>query len=314
MRTRPKHTLAALLALGLTTLPFNLISPARAADAAGPVDTAQPLPFHSIEGYGGGAITPTAYLSNATPDKHGIGKPSFADSYVNLGAKSLTALTASETLFGRLELSFGADQFQFGTLPDAIRKATGVDIDKSSEWLYNYNARYLTVKESSNVPAVTIGVQFKKNADIDAINNSLGKALSTIGYKNSQGADYTLTASKFFANVGSHPLITTIGARESESANLGFLGFGNSYKLTAEGSLIYLPASNFVVAYEVRQKTNQYTNALSPLIQQEGTWQAIDVSYIVSPHSTLVAGYGNFGNLANTSADNAWWFQLKENL
>ena len=31
-----------------------------------------PLPFHTIEGYGGGAITPMAYLVNAGPKKRGV--------------------------------------------------------------------------------------------------------------------------------------------------------------------------------------------------------------------------------------------------
>jgi hypothetical protein len=308
MRIKSTNAITALLAFGFCTLAFNAVGPVRADDSA------QPLPFHSIEGYGGGAITPTAYLSNPTPNKQGIGEPSFAVSYVNLGSKSLSALTGSETLFGRLELSLGADQLQLGTLPDSILKATSVNIDQSSEWLYSWNARYLAVKESTNVPAVTIGVQFKDNSSIAGINHDLGGALGTIGYKNNSGEDYTLTASKLFPKVAEHPLIVTAGLRDSEAATLGFLGFGNSYKTTFEGSLIYLPTSKVVLAYEFRGNSDPYSEKLAPVIGHEGNWNAFDASYIVSPHSTIVVGTGNFGTLADTTADHAWWVQLKDNL
>ena len=33
---------------------------------------------------------------------------------------------------------------------------------------------------------------------------------------------------------------------------------------------------------------------MAPLIKREGTWQALDAAYIVSNHSTIVAGYGEF--------------------
>jgi hypothetical protein len=304
---------AVLLAAGLTAVSFSMFGPVRAASAEPSSDTAQPLPFHTIEGYGGGAITPTAYLSNPTPGQEGFGKPSFAISYVNLGQKSLDALTGSETLFGRLELSVGADQLQLGNLPDAILKATKVDINQSSVWLYSWNARYLAVKETKDVPAFTVGVQYKKNTTIGSINDSLGGALTGIGLKDTTGVDYTLTASKLFPKVAKHALITTAGLRESKAANLGFLGFGKDYKTSFEGSVIYLPATKWVVAYELREKYSPI-GQIPGLIGKENSWNAFDLSYIVSNHATLVAGYGQFGTLANATANNAYWFQLKENL
>ncbi|HEY3330936.1 MAG TPA: DUF3034 family protein [Capsulimonadaceae bacterium] len=312
MKTRSFSAYVALLALALPVVSFATAGPVRAADKPA-ADTAQPLPFHSIEGPGGGAITPTAYLSNPTPGESGAGKPAFAISYVNLDRKSLTALTASETLYGRLELSVGADQLELGTLPANIKAATTVDINRSSVWLLNLNARYLAVKEAGQVPAVTVGAHYKYNGDIKHIDEALGGALTSIGYKDRQGVDFTVTASKLFPKVGDHPLITTLGLRESKAANLGFLGFGKSYKTSVEGSLIYLPTSNIVVAYEVRQKTSPY-GRIPGLIGGENTWHAVDVSYIVNPHSTIVAGYGRFGTLADKDANNAYWFQLKTNL
>lgn len=50
---------------------------------------APPLPCHTIEGVGGGAITPMAYLVNPEPEGAVFGKPAFAVSYASMGHKSL---------------------------------------------------------------------------------------------------------------------------------------------------------------------------------------------------------------------------------
>jgi hypothetical protein len=50
---------------------------------------------------------------------------------------------------------------------------------------------------------------------------------------------------------------------------------------------------------------------LAPLVGTEDDWHAFDAAFIVNKHTTLVAGAGIFGNLANAKADSAWFLQLK---
>ncbi len=113
-----------------------------------PAAKGPPLPFHTIEGYGGGAITPIAYLVNNPGKDTVFGLPAVAFSYVNLGSKDLEALTISETLFGRLELSYGADRFGVGGLRGALINAAHVDIGEDV-WLHNFNARFALLEEGS---------------------------------------------------------------------------------------------------------------------------------------------------------------------
>ena len=289
--------------------------PAAAADA--PPEKAPPLPFHTIEGYGGGAITPMAYLVNPGPADTVFGKPAGAMSFVGLGSKNLDALTITETLFGRVELGYGADRLGLGTLPSAIRTATSVDIGHSDLWLHTWSIRGLLIKEndpmfdSLQVPAFTVGVHFKYNDSIADINNKLGGALTGIGYSSASGEDYTFTFTKTFAKAFGKPVIATAGLRLSEAADLGFLGFGDNYHATFEGNVAVLPCDHLLIAYEFRQKADPYSLGLNPLIGGEDNWQAIDVGLILNPHSTFVAGWGHFGNLANAQADSAWYIQLK---
>jgi len=272
-----------------------------------------PLPFHTIEGYGGGAITPIAYLVNNAGPNVAFGFPSVAVSYVNLGSKNLEAFTITDTLFGRVELGYGADRFGVGGLRGALVQATGKDIG-SDVWLHNFNARVAVLDENSFgqnwIPALTLGAHYKYNADISRINSTLGNALTGIGYRHSSGEDFTLTLSKTFPKVFGRPLIVSAGARESQAAQLGILGFSNQWNTTFEGNIVYVPTDWLVVAYEFRQKNNPY-NEIPGLVGGEDNWHAIDASWIINKHSTLVAGWGNFGTLANSSANDAFWLQFK---
>ena len=270
-----------------------------------------------------------AYLVNPGDECTLFGKPAAAMSYVGLGSKNLDALTFTETLYGRVELGYGADRLGLGTLPSAIRNGTvsvanptGIDIGHSDLWLHTWSIRGLAIKENDpvlkdllggiDVPAFTVGVHFKYNDSINDINNKLSGGLSGIGLNSAFGADFTFTTTKTFGKgFFGKPLITTAGLRLSEAADLGFLGFGSTYHATFEGNVAILPWDKVLLAYEFRQKTDPYTLGLAPLIGTENNWQAIDASLILNKNSTLVVGWGHFGNLANAEADSAWFMQMK---
>ncbi len=285
------------------------------ADVA-PVAKGPPLPFHTIEGVGGGAITPMAYLVNPPKKGDWFGFPAAAFSNVMAGKKNLQAFTATENLFGRIELGYGLDRLGLGTLPGDIKDATTVDIGTDDVWMQNFNVRGLLVEENSFgtkwLPAITAGAHFKVNHDIESINNKLGGALSGIGYDSPWGIDYTLTASKMLVDkwTFNRPLIVTGGLRNSEASNLGFLGFGGDRHTTFEGSVAYVPFDWLLVAYEFRQKGNQYSE-IPGLVGKEDNWNAIDVSWIINKNATLTAGWGALGNMVNGNENGAWWLQLK---
>lgn len=273
---------------------------------------APPLPFHTIEGVGGGAITPMAYLVNPGQPGEIFGKPSVAMSYVYLGSKSLDALTVTETLFERVELGYGLNRFDMGSLPHNIYQATGVDIEENDVWLHHFNIRGLLLKEQDWRPSLTTGIHFKYNNDIEDINERLGGAMEGIGYAKNSGIDYTMTFSKMFTpKMIEGPVIISAGMRGSEAANLGILGFSDQYKLTFEGNVAIMPIQKFLVAYEFRQKANVYGEGIPGLINPEDNWNAFDVAFVPNENSTIVVGYGIFGDLADEKRNDALWTQIK---
>lgn len=276
-----------------------------------------PLPFHTIEGYGGGSITPMAYLVNPGPKDTIFGLPSAGFTNLIAGNKNIQALTITETILRRIELGYAINRFGTGTFEDDVQDATGIDIHNTAIYMHNWNIRGNLVEENAYdlkwLPAITAGVHLKYNQDIEKIDERLGGALSNIGYDDNFGQDYTLTASKTIVDKTwtlDRPLILTAGMRNSNASQLGFLGFGGDRTWTPEGSIAYLPVDWLVVAYEYRGKNNPY-DRIPGLVGDEDNWHAIDVSWLINKHATLLAGWGALGNVANSTENCAWWLQFK---
>jgi hypothetical protein len=302
----------ALLALGgLASSKLYAADPpaSKPAPAEGPG-----LPVHTIEGVGGGAITPTAYLVNPAPNDGAIGLPSLSATYVNLEhGKNLETAAITETLFGRVELGFSPNRLGIGDLHDDIKDATGIDV-KSEVYLYNFNARVLAIKENdfgtSWLPAITLGASYKYNDGISDINHELGGALSSIGYDKDSGYDLTLTASKTFGNVFGRPLILSAGLRNSSAAWVGYLGFSDERKTTFEGNAIYIPLDWLAVGYEFRQQSDPYSE-IPGLVEGEDNLHAFSLIFLPNSHLSVALVYGIFGNVANSESNSSFAIQAK---
>lgn len=160
-----------------------------------------PLPLHGIEGSGGIFSTYSAYLVNPAKEGEIFGLPSAAVFYVNLGhSRDLRTFTITETLWDRVELGYGFDNFDLGDLPQDVHNTVGADIGDDYVNLHNFNVRVALLKEGDFeqpwVPALTAGVHYKYNDTIDDIDSDLGGALHGIGIENNDGVDFTLYATK----------------------------------------------------------------------------------------------------------------------
>ena len=313
-------------------------SMAGAAEAAPPKGEGPPIPFHCIEGYSGGVITPMAYICNADGASDMIGQPVFSYTFLDLGTKNIHAFVVTIPLFRRIELGYAFNYFTLGSLFDDLNRtvvtpatvtviprieqdpimvytpARTMNPSRDNFWLHHFNVRGMLVEENSfdlPLPAVTAGVHFKYNHGINSLDRSLGGALSRIGFERSNGTDFTLTASKMFPTLAFGRLvIVTGGIRWSQAAQIGLLGFGSTYDTTFEGSVACLPTDWLVLAYEVRQKDNPYTE-IDGLLGDEDWWQAFSATWIVNDSLTLSAVWGIFGNVANARADNTLAIQAK---
>lgn len=309
---------AQLLALPLAAQAGDGTSSKETKKVEATAEKAPPLPLHTIEGVGGIVITPVAYLVNPGPKDTTFGLPSISATYVSAGKKNVESAAITETLFGRVELGYGASRFGIGSLTGDVKNLTAIDIG-DSVLVHNFNARVLAIPEGSYdlpLPAVTVGAAYKYNDGISGINQRLGGALTGIGYKRDDGVDFTLTATKAFPKVFGRPLLLTAGLRLSEASQLGYLGFGDKYRPTFEGNVAYGITDWLWLAGEFRGKANPYRQIANPvkggnLIDREDNWWTVGTAFVLNPHATVTVGWGHFGPVLNTTENKALAVQAK---
>ena len=275
---------------------------------------APPLPLQNVEGFGGILITGSAYLINPSDKGKVFGLPSGGVTYANIGhGRHLEAFTVSETLWGRLELGYALNHFDLGDLPRDIRAATGVNTINDSVYMHNFNARLQLLKEGdfkkSWMPALTLGLHYKKNEDTDVIDRRLGGAFSDIGIKDNDGVDVTLFASKMIKSLP-RPLMINAGVRSTEAAQMGLLGFTEERETVFEGNFGILALDNLVIGGEYRQKPDEY-DKIPRLIAEEDDWWDGYITYITNDHLTMSVAYIHFGDLLNHEANSAWGIKFK---
>jgi len=285
---------------------------AKPGGAEKPKGHCPPLPLYNIEGQGGTLLVPMAYLVNCGWPGTSMSYPSVGYTMVRAGTKTVQEIHLSETLYRRIEIGYTMGTLDLGDFPRDVRRAPGgVDIGFQHVVLHNFNLRGMLIEEGKYNPAVTAGATFKYNPNVQDIDRRLGGGVRALGMARSNSVDYTLTASKTVIEpCFKRPVILTGGIRFSEAAQLGYVGFGDTYRMTGEGSVVYLLTDWMAIAYEYRQKKNPY-DTLGTLVGKEGAWQAVDLAFILSDRLTLAVGWLCAGNVANGRADNGWGFQLK---
>jgi len=266
-----------------------------AAKAAAP-----PLPLHTLEGPSGVYLTQTAYFANL-PEGDGLfGKPSFAFSGVKVGHKDLEAFTVTTNVLKRFELSYSFQRLGLGDFPHDVKKATGISIDHSS-LLHTLGLRAMVVREgegSPSMPAITLGVLFKKNTTIDDINDDLGGLLKTLSYRKDHGVDFTAVASKTFVGVLPKPFILSAGVRNTSAILGGFGGFGNDRHTVFEGHAIFFLTDRLVFAAEYRQMPHEL-RTLGKLIRREDDWWSMAFAYVFNNNLTGTIGFAHLGRVLN---------------
>ena len=275
---------------------------------------APPLPLQNVEGFGGILITGSAYLINPSEEDKIFGLPSWGVTYANIGhGRHLEAYTVSETIWGRIELGYSLNHLDLGDLPRDIRAATGINTINDSVYMHNFNARLQLLKEGdfkkSWMPALTLGLHYKKNEDTDIIDSRLGGAFTSIGIEDNDGVDVTLFASKMIKSLP-RPLMLNAGVRSTKAAQMGLLGFTGERETVFEGNFGVLALDNLVIGGEYRQKPDEY-DEITGLIAEEDDWWDGYITYIANDHLTMSVAYIHFEDLLNHEANSAWGIKFK---
>jgi len=255
-----------------------------------------------------------AYLTNPGPEGTMLAMPSVSFTYLQFGSKNLQTFAVTETFFRRVEVGYAASRLYLGSFPHVLRENTGAAIDRNAVYLHHFNLRAMLVEEDSfdlPLPAITAGVHFKYNDGISTLDHRLSGALAAIGFDRSNGVDFVVTASKTIPNaLFGRPLMGSVGVRNSQAAQLGYLGFSSHWTTTLEANVVCLVTDWLAIGYEFRQKTNPYRH-LDGLIGEEHNWHAVCAGWIVNEHLTIAAGWADMGTMVNSDNSNAVILQVK---
>jgi hypothetical protein len=229
------------------------------------------VPLNNLEGVGGVAFNPLAYLAgNGKPEKADannggfLGLPQFGGWYVHLGDVGIdwTAIGAAETLFDRVEVSYGRE---------IIGWSENKTITKN-----NIGAKVLLLPEADVIPALSIGGVWKSTTfDVPA-------------EADDSGFDVYAVATKLIKALP-RPVLLSGGAISTEGRTLGVLGFDDERDIALFGNADVLPLDNVALGFEYRQgaRFNDFKNA--------DYWNA-HAAWFASKNLTLVAAYVNAGD------------------
>jgi hypothetical protein len=259
-----------------------------------------PLPLHSIEGFGGVYLTETAYLVNPPTAGGDIGLPSVSVFATDVGEKFHAGASATLNFLGRIELGYSYQYLSLGDWDNDVEDATGLSISDDDSRLHTVGLRVLVVREGEGdttwVPAITLGARYKKNTQIDDIDDDLLGTVGLLGYDDDDSVDFTLTASKTFAGILPKPFILSATVRSTEAIHAGFVGFSDDRELVLEGNAIFFITDQLVLAGEYRQMPDEL-KSLGNLVGRPDDWWSLALGYVVNNQLTLTAGFANMGRV-----------------
>jgi hypothetical protein len=238
------------------------------------------VPFNNLEGVGGVAFNPLAYLADSEGDnshfKVGktdiIGKPRFGAWYVNLDKVKVdwTTVGVADTFFKRLELSYGYE---------AIAQDNATTKRKN-----NLGTKLLLLPENAFdnkfLPAVSVGSIFKHTSNV-----GLGV--------DAGGVDFYLVATKLITQLP-RPVLLSGGVLSTKGKVTGVFGFDKDRRETGFANIDVVLPSNLIVGFEYKQ------GARFPDFKNADYWDA-HIAWTANKNLSLILAYVDAGDHKSSS-------------
>lgn len=227
------------------------------------------VPFNNLQGAGGAAFNPLAYPAGQNADKESdspLSKPQFGVWYVNLGDVDVdwTAFGVAETLFNRLELSYGYE----------LVAPNGENIKKS-----NAGAKLNLIPENlggrNYVPAVSAGALWKTTSEVAEGSDD-------------SAFDFYVVVTKLITQLP-RPVLVSAGVLNTKEQVTGVFGYNKDSDTTFFANVDVLPLSNVAVGAEYKQGAS-FSNF------KNADYYDLHTAWIANANLTLIAAYVNAGD------------------
>ncbi len=233
----------------------------------------------SLEGAGGGALTPWALITGNETDR-GIGASAHY-SYVTLEDFDITSYGAAVGLYDRFEVSYSQMVFDTREAGAALGLGEGFEFKQDIWGAKMRVAGDAVYGQDTWLPQIAIGAEFKQS-DQEAL-------VGALGADDHEGVDVYASATKLFL---AESLLANATLRYTKAHQTGLLGFGDEASLQPEISLGYMLSRRLVIGGEYRFKPDELAFA------QEDDFLDLFGAYAVNETLTLTAGYADLGSVA----------------
>jgi hypothetical protein len=248
----------------------------------------------TIEGPAGGGLTPWAVIAgNETKDGIGIQAAATAAEVESYDFRSFNIAVGIKD---RLELSYARQNFNTNEIGGALGLGNDYAFDQD---IYGAKVKLFgdLVYGAELLPAVAIGVEYKKSLDASVV--------KAVGARHSEGADYYISASKLFLR---HSILLNVTGRLTKANQLGLLGFGgkdDKYRVQIEGSAAVQLSRRLALGAEFRSKPDNLG------IAREDDWFDLFGAYALSRRLTFTAAYVDLGSIATVKGQRGALFQIQ---
>jgi hypothetical protein len=248
----------------------------------------------TIEGASGGGLTPWATIAgNETKDGFGVQAGATAAEVESYDFRSYTIAVGIKD---RVELSYTRQNFNTNEIGGALGLGNDYAFDQDI-WGAKIRLFGDLVFGPEALPAVAIGVQYKKSLDAPVV--------KLLGARRSADADYYVSATKLLLR---HSILLNGTARLTRANQTGLLGFGgrdDKYRVQFEASAAYQLTRRLAFGAEFRAKPDNLA------IAREDDWFDLFGAWAINRHLTVTAAYADLGSIATIKGQRGALFQLQ---
>ena len=236
----------------------------------------------TIEGQGGGGLTPWATITGNETDR-GIGGTAHITA-VDLPDYSFLSYGAAVGLYDRFELSYTRQEFDTEDVGAALGLGQGFTFAQDVWGAKVRIAGDAIYDQDTWMPQIAVGANWKKNDQ--------GAVISAIGGADDEGWETYASATKLFLDSS---LLLNGTLRWTNANQTGLLGYGGNlnddHELMGEVSVGYMLAPDIVVGAEYRMKPNNLA------IAKENDWLDLYAAWAINHTLTLTAAYADLGTI-----------------
>ena len=245
--------------------------------------------FSTLEGAGGGGLTPWAFITGYGSDES-WGANAFATE-VLLRDVELRSFGAAVGVLDRFELSYSRQELEFF---DGPLDQVGVSLDTFGVKVRVFgNAVYA---QDTWLPQVAVGAQFKRHGGVEGLEGLGITSVEQLGAGDTDGIDYYVSATKLSLSMN---FLLNVTVRATQANQLGLLGFGGSnrpngedrYYAEFETTIAYLLTRKLAIGGEYRTRPDNLN-----VDEEAAAWDAF-IAWTPSKYVSILGAYANIGAL-----------------